>query len=435
MDITQRMMYALVDINGAFVAMEMVFRPADRNKPAIVLSNGDGCIIAANKIAKNLAGFKMHAPAYELEDLLKRNNVLRFSPNFELYVDMSRRFIKELSFFTDKVEMYSIDEAFLDLEFMDIDYTEYGHTIRKTIFKNLDLPVGIGIAPTKALCKVASRIAKKFIDHTHCVYVIDTEEKRIKALKWLKIGDVWGIGRQFTKKLLSIGIQNAYQFTQLTDGWVLKNMTVVGLRLKHELEGKSCLSLEEIKEPKKEIGTAKAFGTLISDYELVKEATSSYIEYCAGKLRRQNSVASAIMIHLETNPFRTQDEQYYRKTIVTLPIASSDSAYLIKNAFDGLSRIFKQGLNYKRVGVSLIGLFPDNCVQGNLFVETNPLNIHLQKTVDFLNLKYEQDTVRMASSGFNKQVWESKAKLRSPRYSTRLNEILNIGQDVLKMKI
>ncbi len=423
-------MYALVDINGAFVAMEMVFRPADRNKPAIVLSNGDGCIIAANKIAKSLPGFEMYSPAYQMEDVLKRNNVLRFSPNFELYVDMSRRFIKELSCFTDKVEMYSIDEAFLDLDIKDIDLTEYGHTIRKTIFKNLDLPVGIGIAPTKALCKVASRIAKKFIERTNGVYTIDTEDKRIKALKWLKIGDVWGIGRQFAKKLLSHNIQNAYQFTQLPDSWVLKNMTVIGMRLKHELEGKACLSLEEIKEPKKEIGTAKAFGSLITDYELVKEATSSYIEYCAEKLRRQNSVASAILIHLETNSFRTQDEQYYNRTIVTLPIASSDSGYLIKNAIEGLSRIFKQGLKYKRVGVSLIGLFPDNNVQGNLFVTINPTNSKLQKTIDLLNMKYEQGTIRVASSGFNKQHWESKAGLRSPRYSTRLNEILNIGNSI-----
>lgn len=427
------MMYALVDINGAFVSMEMVFRPADRNKPAIVLSNGDGCIIAANKIAKNLAGFEMYAPAFQLEDILKRNNVLRFSPNFELYVDMSRRFIKELNSFTDKVEMYSIDEAFLDLDIKNVDLLSYGYTIKDTIFKNLDLPVGIGIAPTKALCKVASRIAKKFVERTNNVYVIDTEEKRIKALKWLKIGDVWGIGSRYAKKLLDLGIKTAYQFTQLTDNWVLRNMTVVGLRLKHELEGKSCLNLDEIKEPKKEIGTAKAFGSMITDYELVKEATSSYIEYCAGKLRRQNSVASAILVYLETNSFRTQDEQYYNRTIVTLPVASSDTAYLVKNAIDGLNRIFKDGLKYKRVGVSLIGLFPDNCVQGNLFVDCNNKHSSIQKTIDRLNMKYEQGTIRLATSGFNKQHWESKAELRSPRYTTRLNEILNIGNDVLQL--
>lgn len=427
------MMYALVDINGAFVSMEMVFRPADRNKPAIVLSNGDGCIIAANKIAKNLPGFEMYTPAFQLDDILKRNNVLRFSPNFELYVDMSRRFIKELNCFTDKVEMYSIDEAFLDLDIKNVDLLSYGYTIKDTIFKNLDLPVGIGIAPTKALCKVASRIAKKFVERTNNVYVIDTEEKRIKALKWLKIGDVWGIGSRYAKKLLDLGIKTAYQFTQLTDNWVLRNMTVVGLRLKHELEGKSCLNLDEIKESKKEIGTAKAFGSMISDYELVKEATSSYIEYCAGKLRRQNSVASAILVHVETNSFRTQDEQYYNRTIVTLPVASSDTAYLVKNAIDGLNRIFKDGLKYKRVGVSLIGLFPDNCVQGNLFVDCNNKHSSIQKTIDRLNMKYEQGTIRLATSGFNKQHWESKAELRSPRYTTRLNEILNIGNDVLQL--
>lgn len=423
-------MFGLVDINGAFVAMEYVFRPGDRNKPAVVLSNGDGCIIAANKLAKSLPGFEMYSPAFQMEEVLKRNNVLRFSPNFELYVDMSRRFITELKYFTDKVEMYSIDEAFLDMDFKDIDYTEYGHKIRKTILKNLDLPVGIGIANTKALCKVASKIAKTFIEKTNGVYTIDTEYKRIKALKWLKIGDVWGIGRRYARKLQVMGIHNAFQFTELTDSWVLRNMTVVGLRLKQELQGISCLSLSEVHEPKKEIGTAKSFGSLLSDYELIKEACSSYVEYCAGKLRRQDSVTSAILIHLETNSFRTQDEQYYNRTVVTLPVPSSDTAFLIKHACEGLEKIFKPGLKYKRVGVSLIGLFPDNNIQGNLFVETNPKTIKLQKAVDYLNMKYEQGTVRLASSGYNRQHWESKAALRSPRYTTRLEEILNIGEDV-----
>ncbi len=427
-------MFALVDINGAFVSMEYVFRPGDRNKPGVVLSNGDGCIIAANKMAKNLPGFEMYSPAFQMEEVLNKYNVLRFSPNFELYVDMSRRFIEELKCFTDKVEMYSIDEAFLDMDFLNVDYTEYGNTIRKTILKNLDLPVGIGIANTKALCKVASKIAKKFTEKTNFVYAIDTEEKRVKALKWMKIEDVWGIGRRFAKKLQAMGIKNAYQFTQLPDSWVLRDMTVVGLRLKHELQGISCLSLSEVHEPKKEIGTAKSFGTLLSDYELIKEACCSYVEYCAGKLRRQDSVASAILIHLETNSFRTQDEQYYNRTVVTLPVPSSDTAFLIKHACNGLERIFKPGLKYKRVGVSLIGLFPDNNIQGNLFVQTNPKTIKLQKAVDFLNMKYEQGTIRLASSGYNRQHWESKAALRSPRYTTRLNEILNFGEDVFPLQ-
>jgi len=427
------MMYALVDINGAFVAMEYVFRPGDRDKPGVVLSNGDGCIIAANKIAKNLPGFQMYAPAFQLEEVLTRFNVLRFSPNFELYVDMSRRFIKELSFFTDRVEMYSIDEAFLDLDFKNVDLIDYGHTMRKTILKNLDLPVGIGIAATKSLCKVASRIAKKFIDRTNGVYVIDNEEKRIKALKWLKISDVWGIGRAHANRLMDIGVKNAYEFTMLPDSWVRKHMTVVGMRLKHELQGISCLDINEIHEPKKEIGTAKAFGNLLSDYDLIREACASDIDYCAGKLRRQNSVASAIMVHLETNSFRTQDEQYYRRTIITLPVASSDSNFLIKYGCEALETIFKPGLKYKRVGVSLIGLFPDNNVQGNLFTIPNPNTKILQKVIDKLNMKYEQNTVRIASCGYNKKDWQSKAEKRSPRYTTRLNEILNLGKDVLQL--
>jgi DNA polymerase V len=210
-------------------------------------------------------------------------------------------------------------------------------------------------------------------------------------------------------------------------------MTVVGLRLKQELMGIPCLDINQIQEPKKEIGTAKQFGVLQTNYEYIKEALSSYVDYCAGKLRRQNSVASAILVHLETNAFRTQDEQYYNRTVITLDVASSDSNYLIKNATNGLQRIFKPGLKYKRVGVSLIGLFPDNCVQQNLFVNTNPKHIAVQKVIDKLNMKYEQGTVRSASCGYNKQHWESKASARTQRYTTRLNELLKIGNDVLQV--
>jgi DNA polymerase V len=427
------MMYALVDINGAFVAMEYVFRPGDQDKAGVVLSNGDGCIIAANKIAKSLPGFEMYSPAFQMEEILNRYNVLRFSPNFELYVDMSRRFIMELKYFSDRVEMYSIDEAFLDLYFYIIDYLAFGHTIREAIAKNLGLPVGIGIAPTKTLCKVASKLAKQYIHKTKGVCVLDTEEKRIKALKLTKIHDVWGIGSRYAKKLMAMNIRTAYDFTQLPDSWVFRNMTVVGMRLKHELEGKSCLDINETFEPKKEIGTAKAFGSLLTDYDLIREACCSYTEYCAGKLRRQKSVASAVLVHLETNSFRTQDEQYYNRRVITLDVPSSDTPVLITHACRGLDGIFKQGLKYKRVGVSLIGLYPDSNIQQSLFRQTNPKLKGLQRVVDILNLKYEQNTVRLASCGFNRQHWESKAMLRSPRYTTRLKEILNLGNDVLQL--
>ena len=425
------MMYALVDINGAFVSMEMVFNPGDRFRPAVVLSNGDGCPIAANRICKDLPGFELYKPAFMQEQIMKLYNVLRFSPNFEFYVDMSRRFIEELRYFSDRVEMYSIDEAFLDLDFIFICLTEYGHRIRQTILKHLGLPVGIGIAATKTLCKVASRIAKKFIDRTGGVYVIDSEELRIKALKWLKVGDVWGIANATVQKLHAIKVFTAYQFTQLPDSWVLKHMTIVGLRIKQELLGVSCMDITQLVEPKKEIGTATQFGEMITDYPLIREATCCKMDYLAGKLRRQNSVASAIKIHLETNSFSMLDEQYYNGTVITLDVASSDTNYLIKNACIGLDRIFKQGMRYKRVGISLIGLFPDTCVQQNLFVDTNPKHTVLQKVIDKLNMKYEQGTVRSASCGYNEDKWKSKALARTKRYTTRLNEIPIIGEDAL----
>ncbi len=420
-------MIALVDCNAFYASCEQVFRPDLEGKPVIVLSNNDGCIIAANKEAKAIADFPMWRPVHEVQDLLEKHDITVFSPNFTLYGDMSTRVMNTLRRFTPNIENYSIDEAFLSLHGMKIDYKEYGLKIRNTILRNQGIPVGVGIAPTKALAKVANKIAKKFHEKTEYVHVIDTEEKRIKGLKWTKIGDVWGIGHQHAKRLQSIGVFNALQFTELDDSWVRKYMSVVGLRLKYELQGISCLTLEEIAPAKKAIGTAKSFGHLLSDFDMVKEAMCYYVSECAEKLRKQHSSANQIMVSLETNPFRENERQYFNSTVVTLPVPTHDTGLLLRYAVNGLKSIFKEGYNYKRVGILLTGLVPDNPTQGSLFFTPNKKGTDLQPTIDKLNKRYGKLMVRPASCGYNRKQWTIKRQQLSPYYTTRLSDVLKIG--------
>ena len=243
-------MFALIDCNNFYASCERVFRPELNGKPVVVLSNNDGCVIARSNESKALK-IPMGAPAFEFKEVFEKNNVFVFSSNYALYGDMSFRVMTILSTFSPEVEIYSIDEAFLQFDGFDLfSLQEIGMKIRKTVYKSTGIPVSVGFAETKALAKVANKIAKKFTDRTGGVYIIDTEEKRTKALNWTKVEDVWGIGRQHTKRLQYYGVKSAFDFTQMGDGWVWKNMAVVGLRLKRELEGKRTLELEHPKEKK-----------------------------------------------------------------------------------------------------------------------------------------------------------------------------------------
>jgi len=246
-------MYALVDCNSFYASCEQIFRPDLAAKPVVVLSNNDGCIVAANREAKAMTELPMWQPIFKYEKLLKELQINVFSSNYPLYADISNRVMKTLESFSPEIEIYSIDEAFLKLDGYDYyDLTNYAIKIKKTVYQHVGMPVGVGIAATKTLAKVANHISKKFRHRLENVYVIDTEEKRIKALKWLDIGSVWGIGRALKKRLKMQGVHTAYAFTELSDSLVRKEMGVVGLRLKHELEGKSCIALEEVRPKKRQ---------------------------------------------------------------------------------------------------------------------------------------------------------------------------------------
>ncbi len=417
-------MFALVDCNNFYASCERVFQPNLRKQPIVVLSNNDGCVIARSNEAKAL-GIPMGAPAFKYEKLFIRQNVHVFSCNFTLYGDMSNRVMNTLSHFTPDIEIYSIDEAFLNLKGFELfNLKEYGEKIRSTVIKNTGIPISVGIAPTRSLAKLANRIAKKFPKETKGVYVIDTEEKRIKALKWLKIGDVWGIGRQHEQRLLQQGIKTAYDFTQLSNQWVQKKMSIVGLRLKKDLQGKETIRVEEIKR-KQSIATTRTFEQNYRDFNLIRERIATFSITCAEKLRKQGSKCNLIMVFIRTNSHRADQQQYYRNIVVKTDYPTSSSIDIIKYAYQGLNAIFKEGFAYKKAGVVLMGIVPENEVQLNLFFHENPKHQRLMQVIDKINNKIAPKKIKFACQDFNR-TWKMKQEKLSRCYSTSLKDIIKV---------
>ncbi len=417
-------MYALTDCNNFYASCERVFRPDLENIPVVVLSNNDGCIIARSNEAKAL-GIPMAAPAYEWVSELEKNNVRVFSSNYALYGDMSQRVMNILSEFTPDIEIYSIDEAFLDLSGIPHDLRTYAGEMRKKVRKWTGLPVSIGVGPTKTLAKLANKIAKRFTELDN-VHVIDSEEKIIKALKWINVGDIWGIGRQSSKKMEYFGIRTAWDFTQKTDAFVRKHFTVTGLRTKKELLGIPCFDFENIPPSKKNIATTRSFGTKQTELSKIKEAVSTFASVCAEKLRKQNSCAQTMMVFIRTNGFRKDLPQYSRNAVIKLPVATNFTAELSKYATNVAEAIFKPGYYYHKAGVIVSDLIPENHVQLNIFDKTDRAkHKDLYKIMDMINKTSGRDTIRLASQGRDRK-WRLKQEKLSNRYTTRWNEILEI---------
>ena len=417
-------MFALVDCNNFYASCQRVFEPHLIGKPVVILSNNDGCVIARSNEAKAL-GVPMGAPAFQFKSIFKEHNVHVFSSNYALYGDMSNRVMNLLATFTPEIEVYSIDEAFLKFQgFEQFNLEEYGLTIQRTVTKGTGIPISVGFAPTKALAKVANKIAKKFPDRTKSVYVIDTEEKRIKALKWTKIEDVWGIGYQHAKRLKALQIKNAYQFTKLHDDWVRKEMSVVGLRLKHELEGKPRLDLET-PTSKKAIATTRSFEKPYQTIEEVAERVATFTAHCAEKLRKQKSQCNMVMVFVKTNRFSQDAPQYSRSIVIKTDYPTDSTIDLNKYAQIGLKAIFKEGYQYKKAGVIVMGLTPNNETQLSLFNFSNPKHQPVMRVVDKLNAAMGKTTVRFASQSIGRQ-WKMKQERLSPCYTTRIKEIVTI---------
>ena len=418
------MMFALVDCNNFYVSCERVFNPSLNKKPVVVLSNNDGCAISRSNEAKQL-GIPMGAPAFKYEELFKKNDVKVFSSNFPLYGDMSSRVMSILSKFTPNIEVYSIDEAFLKLEGFNCNLESYCNRIKKTVLKWTGIPISIGLAPTKALAKVANRIAKKFPERTNEIYIIDSHKRKENALKWLKIEDVWGIGFKHAERLKNIKVNTAYNFINLEDNWVRKNMSVVGVRLKKELEGKTVLNLEEIRSPKKAIATTRSFENTINNYEEIKERISTFAVCCAEKLRSQNSNCNSIYVFIKSNKFQKNKPQYRNGILMTIPFSTNSNIVISKYATEGLKKIFKQGINYKKAGTIVMGLQSTENHQLNLFKNENPKHKYLMKIIDFVQKKEGQSKIKLASQDLKKR-WKMKQEKLSPNYTCKIDQILKV---------
>lgn len=418
-------MYALVDCNNFFVSCERVFDPSLNGVPTVVLSNNDGCVISRSNEAKAL-GIPMGEPAFKLKKMIEANNVRVFSSNYALYGDMSARVMQTLSSFVPRMEIYSIDEAFLDLSGLDLlDLPDFGRQIVRTTARNTGIPVSMGIAPTKTLAKIASKFAKMYKGYNGCC-VIDTEEKRIKALQKSEIGDVWGIGRRFAKLMHYNGIETAYDFTLRSASWVRRNMTVTGERTWNELRGMPCIEMDNTPAGKKQICVSRSFGNRLTEFDDIFEAVSNFTASCAAKLRHQKSCTTGLLVFVMTNPFAERDPKYTNSRHLSLSIPTDMTAELILHAKSLLTEIYKPGLSYKKAGVIITGIVPNTPLQTDLFDSVDrEKQKRLLKTVDGLNGSLGSNKVRLASQGYGNK-WKLKSEKLSPCYTTKLNDVIEV---------
>lgn len=417
-------MFALVDCNNFYASCERVFNPNLRNRPVVILSNNDGCVIARSNEAKAL-GIPMGAPTHKFQSIFKQHDVHVFSSNYALYGDMSARVMNILATFTPDIEIYSIDESFLEFTgFENYDMQAYCEKMKYVVEKSTGIPISIGLAPTKALSKIANRIAKKFPKRTKGMFIMKDDSARIKALKWLKIEDVWGIGRQHALRLKKHNIHTAYAFSELPDDWVRKQMSVVGLRLKKELQGLRTLELETPAH-KKAIATTRSFDKQYKDFDYVRERVSSFAIKSAEKLRRQGSCCQMVYVFLKTNKFRQDLPQYQNSIVVQTGYPTNSSIDLVKFAIEGLKKIYHPDYYYKKAGVIVMGLVPENQRQLAFFTAENPKHKELMQKIDRLNGVYGTGAVRLGSQDLGR-VWKMRREHLSQAYTTSLKHVIEV---------
>lgn len=419
----KKKLYALVDCNSFYVSCERVFDPRLIGKPVVVLSSNDGCIVARSKEAKEL-GIPMGAPAFEYAEIFRNYSVKVLSSNFTLYGDMSNRVMKTLEKFSPEIQIYSIDEAFIKLE--SEDPILYAHTIRQVVLQHTGIPISIGLGPTMTLSKVANDIAKKY-PHYQNVFSLSELEMQNKVLYQLPVEDVWGIGRRISSFLHRQNIHTAGEFKEAEDGWIKKHLSIVGLRMAWELRGICCLSIEEVPASKKSITCSRSFSRLITDLKDLLEAVSNYASTAAKKLRNQGSLVSYVDVFLMTN--KHHSSPYYSNLVqVIFPQPTAYTPQIIQYAKKGVEQIFREGLLYKKVGLTLGGLVPSHSYQMDLFVDNNENEKKekiLMEVMDQLNEKYGRKVVQSAAEGVTK-TWKSKRENCSPCYTTKWSEILTI---------
>jgi len=410
-------MYALVDCNNFYASCERVFNPALEGQPIIVLSNNDGCAIARSEEAKAL-GIEMGTPAFMIEDLIRANNVRVFSSNYALYGDMSDRVMEILAGCAPALELYSIDEAFLDFTGMPADLVALGDELRDTVKRHTRIPVSVGIAPTKTLAKMANRYAKKVLKKGVCLLATGAEIQQVLAAT--AVGDIWGIGPERAKLCLRNKIRTAAELAKAPEEWVRKQMSVVGQRLLNELNGIPSIEWELESPPKKNITTSRSFGNLMTEKKDIIQAVSNYTAACAEKLRAQYSCTKKLHLFLQTNPHRIEDKQYFRSLTVPLTVASNHTPELVKIALWALNKIFRPGFNYMKCGVIVQDLVPETEVQAGIFDKRDrPKQKQVMQVLDGINKSFGPDYVHFAVQGYEKRYKLRQGHL-SPRYTTRI---------------
>ena len=430
-------MYGIIDCDNCYVSCERVFRPDLKDKPIVVLSNNDGCVVARSNEAKKM-GIKAGTPYYQLKELFPNNKVVIFSSNYELYGELTARVVGIIRKEAPAYFRYSIDECFVYFESdTNIDLKKWGEELHKKIRKYVGIPVSIGIAPNKTLAKVASHFAKRHQGYRHCC-VIDNEEKRKKALKLFPIDDVWGIGRRYTARLQAMGVNTAYDFAVHHRDWVrtaFRNIVIE--RTWRELNGEDCVPNEEIVS-KKSICTSRSFNGMVSDFDTLQTHVSNYAARCAEKLRKQRTVASVVSVFIQTNAFREDLEQYNNFLDQRLLTPTNSTSVIAKTATEILRKIYRQGFQYKKAGVIVMGISPNSPIQQDLFdfnAEQFEKMKRLDAVVDRINRLNGSETIVLGSQQYTQKDGKGKANVfanaikhdfRSPNPTTRWSEIIKL---------
>lgn len=416
-------MFALVDVNNFYASCETLFRPDLQGKPVVVVSNNDGCIISRSREAKKL-GIDMAAPYFKIKDELHRQRVTVFSSNYALYADLSNRVMSTLAEITPSVELYSIDEAFIDLSGVSncISLETFGHQIRNQILKNTGLTTGVGIAPTKTLAKVANYAAKRWASAGGVVDISSRERQR-KLLFHVPIHEVWGVGRRISKKLALMGIENALQLADSSTWVIRKHFNVVLERTVRELRGESCLAFDEFPPTKQQIICSRSFGKRITQYSDMHQAICAYAERAAEKLRAEHQFCRFISVFIRTSPHADNRIYYGNQASVTLMTPTNDTRDIIRAATSSLDQIWREGHRYMKAGVMLSDFFSSGVAQLNLFDENRPYanSAALMETIDRLNTS-GRGSVWFAGQGIEKN-WAMKRDMLSPAYTTRYSDL------------
>jgi len=418
-------LFALVDVNNFYVSCERVFNPKLQNRAVVVLSNNDGCAVARSNEVKAL-GVKMGTPWFQMQDLARKHKIIALSSNYTLYGDMSNRVMTILRDYSPHVEVYSIDESFVSLNGMRgmwDSHSVMGQDIRQRVLQWTGLPVCVGIAPSKTLSKLANHLAKKKPEFNGvCDLTALCESETRTYFSSLDVGEVWGIGRRISERLRNMGIDTVQALRDTSPKDLRQHFGVVMERTVNELNGVSCLSLDEVSPAKKQIISSRSFGTLVTTYKELREAVSTYMLTAAEKLRQQDSICSAVHVFIHTNRFREQDAQYSNGMTVPLTEATNDTRRLIAAALYGLKRIYQPGYLYKKAGVMLLDLTPASVRQASLFRGFDDRSDKVMQVMDSLNESNGRNTIYLASAGIQHK-WAALFESKTPCYTTRWEDV------------